>query len=87
MCPDKSTRPRLRKQGDVYVARWEKPDRSNVYALWTSGKIVNTKIRYSGTYSCYDIYGKRKRIKKDNSISPAITYFVGNIDFYLNIIE
>ena len=86
MCPDKSVRPVLRRQEDVYIAQWKRPDGKKVYALWTSKKSIIVRLSIMGRYSCFNINGKELHVEpRDVVITPSILYFVGEQRFKLEI--
>ena len=86
MCPDKSTRPSLKRKGNVFMSQWKRPDGKKVYALWTSEKDEIIKLNYSGTFTCYDINGKEIKINGQSvEITPSVKYLVGGKKFKLNI--
>ena len=88
MCPDKSVRPILRRQGNVYVAQWKRPDGKKTYALWTSRERVDVDLILKGNYACYDIYGNKVSLTRQNiEVSPSILYFVGEKKFELGIVD
>lgn len=88
MCPNKSERPVLRRQGDIYIARWRRPDGKQTYALWTSREKVNVDLKLKGNYACYDIYGEKFSLtRQDIEASPSILYFVGEKKFELGIVD
>jgi len=76
MCPSKSTRPRIRRQGDVYIATWKQPKGTYVTALWTSkGKEVVQINQFEGYI--YDIHGRvLTQSSNDLYVTPSIIYFV-----------
>ena len=78
MCPNKSTRPRLERYGSIYVASWKRPDKKNVWALWTSKKRETVDVDISGNFEVYDIKGDgRNANPRRMDISPSVTYVVG----------
>lgn len=88
MCPDKSTRPTLRRQGGVYIAQWKRPDEKKVYALWTSKEKEPVKLSVKGNYNGFDINGKGISVSGNYAeASPSILYFVGDKKFEMSIEE
>lgn len=88
MCPSKSSRPNLIRQGNVYIAHWIRPDGKKTYALWTSRECVNVDLKWKGNYVCCDIYGNKVSLTRQNiEVSPSILYFVGGKKFELGIVD
>ena len=84
MCPNKSTRPVLVKQGSVYIAFWKQPNGRNVYALWSPKEKIAANIVVKGKYNCYDIYGREILMKNNEiDITSSIKYWVGANKFKL----
>ncbi len=78
MCPNKSTRPKLERNGKVYISSWKKPNGKRVWALWTSKAEELIELDIKGKYGIYDLKGNE--IHKDGcvfKITPSITYIVG----------
>ena len=78
LCPDKSTRPQLIRDGSVYVAFWRRPDKKKVWALWTTKGRQTISVSVNGHYSAINNMGHIKQIDVDKvEISPSVTYVVG----------
>ena len=78
LCPGNSTRPKLTRFGDIYVAKWVKPDKEKVWALWTSKDELSSEVKIQGEYKAYDNHGKKINITPENlKITPSIVYLVG----------
>jgi len=78
MCPNKSTRPKLEKNGKVYIASWKRPDGKKVWAMWTSKSVVSVELNTKGKYKIFDIKGDEIHQEgNDYNITPSIMYFVG----------
>ena len=79
MCPNKSTRPKLVRYDNVYIASWKRPDRKKVWALWTSKKNEIVGLNIKGLYKTYNDHGEE--IKDMNpsatTITPSVVYIVG----------
>lgn len=83
MCPNRSTRPKLEKNGNVYSATWKRPDGKNVWALWTSKSEEVVKLNIKGKYKIYNLNGDEQSYNScDYTITPSIIYIVGakNVD-------
>lgn len=81
MCPSGSTRPKIMRKDNVYVATWKQPKGKYVTAPWTSkGKEpVNVKS-FKG--DVYDINGRRLSLNSDRmEVSPSVLYFVSDKKF------
>lgn len=86
MCPDKSTRPKLVRHGNVYMASWKRPDGKKAWALWTSKKEEKMGLIIKGIYKIYDMKGNE--INKDGGdfdITPSVIYIVGDQRLELEI--
>ena len=59
MCPDKSTRPKLLCDDDIYIASWNRPDRKRVYAVWSPDGKKTARIQIRGKFKCYNIFGEK----------------------------
>lgn len=78
MCPNKSTRPKLERYGDVYIASWKRPDRGKVWALWTSKKDGTVALNIKGNHKVYDNHGKEISMSTANvNVTPSVIYIVG----------
>ena len=78
MCPDKSVRPKLRRQGDIYMAQWMRPDKKIVWAIWSQDKHRNVGLTIEGKYVCYDTMGNVVQLHgKTTDVSPSVVYIVG----------
>ena len=78
MCPNRSTRPKLVRKGDVYMASWKRPDRKKIWALWTSNNTKTVTVDISGNYKSYNHYGKELYLSDSGiEVSTSITYVVG----------
>ena len=78
MCPNKSTRPKLVRYGDVYISSWKRPARKKVWALWTSKKDELLALNIKGEYKAYDDYGNKILISSGNiEVTPSVIYVVG----------
>lgn len=78
MCPNGSTRPIMKRQGDIYSATWKRPDGKNVWALWTSKSEEEIDLKIKGKYKIYDLKGNE--ICQDGNVfnvSPSVIYIVG----------
>ena len=88
MCPDKSVRPALCRQENVYIAQWRRPDGKRAYGLWTSTGKETVRFSTKGNYNCYDINGREVSVSGNQiEISPSILYFVGGRKFEMSIKE
>lgn len=88
MCPNKSVRPLLRKQGDVYIALWNRPDGKRIYALWTSKDKETVSLLAKGKYECFDINGMAISVSGNQiDASPSILYFMGDRTFEMTLGE
>lgn len=85
MCPDRSTRPKLERNNNVYMSNWKRPDGKNVWALWTSKSEEKVKLNIKGKHNIYNLNGNK--LSRDNNneykITPSIIYIVGAT--YVNI--
>lgn len=78
MCPDGSSRPKLERIGNVYIATWKRPDKEKVWALWTSRKKELVKVGVSGNLRIYNMTGAKTDINPNEmEISPSIIYLIG----------
>lgn len=79
LCPDKSTRPKLARFHNVYVASWKRPDRKKVWALWTSEKDETVSLKIKGRYTMYNDQGEEinNRTSLETRITPSVLYIVG----------
>ena len=79
MCPNKSTRPRLKRFGSVFVASWKRPAGEYVWAFWTSRNTENVAVEFNTeVYKVYDISGNEIEIDFNNvEITPSIVYVTG----------
>ena len=84
MCPSGSTRPRIIRSGEIYVAKWKNPAGQNVTAVWTSES--ECKIRISAFRGrVYDLYGNQMKINSDGIlVTPSLLYFVGKKSLIMN---
>lgn len=84
MCPSGSTRPRIARLRDVYVAKWKDPASQNVTAIWTSKGECKIKFHaYQGKF--YDLSGSQLTIDSDEIlVTPSILYFVGKKSLIVN---
>ena len=84
MCPSGSTRPRIARLGNVYVAKWKDPASQNVTAIWTSkGECKIKSHAYQG--KVYDLSGSQLTIDSDEIlVTPSILYFVGKKSLIVN---
>ena len=86
MCPDKSTRPSLKRKGNVFMSQWKRPDGKKVYALWTSKGKIYVSLSVKGNYNCYDINDSDVLFPENQvEVSPSILYFIGGGNFELDI--
>ena len=84
MCPSGSTRPKISKKGNVYVAVWKQPKGKNVTALWTSKGVDDVNIK-SFIGDIYDINGNKISVASERmEISTSILYFVSSKKLVLN---
>ena len=58
MCPNKSTRPKLERHGNVYIASWKRPDKKKAWALWTSKKDETINLDINGKYKVFNDRGE-----------------------------
>lgn len=79
MCPNQSTRPKLVRHGNVYMASWKRPDGKKAWALWTSKKEESARLDIKGHYKVYNNQGKEINdiIPSDIKITPSVKYFIG----------
>lgn len=79
LCPDKSTRPKLVRFHNVYMASWKRPDRKKVWALWTSEKNETVSLRIKGRYKMFNDHGVEiyNRTSSETMITPSVLYIVG----------
>ncbi len=86
MCPNKSLRPTLIRNGDVYMSSWKRPDGKRVWALWTSDIEETGDLSIKGKYRVYDINGKEipNFGKGRINITPSVIYVVGARDVKWN---
>ena len=84
MCPSGSTRPRIIRSGEVYVAKWKNPTGQNVTAVWTSEGECKIKISaFRGRV--YDLYGNQLKVNSDGIlVTPSLLYFVGKKSLIMN---
>lgn len=78
MCPNNSTRPKLERNGNVYVATWKRPDGKKVWSLWASKSKEKISLNIKGEYKIYDLKGDE--IPHDSNklyITPSVIYIVG----------
>ncbi len=78
-CPSGSTVPRIRQEGDVWIAQWTAPDRWNVWAVWTELRPRPVRIRFSGRpVGVCDHLGQPVPVPAEKfTVRPGITYFAG----------
>lgn len=76
MCPSQSTRPQIRRQGDLYIASWRHPKGTYVMAIWTSkGQEIVQLNHFKGTI--YDIQGGIRNLSNNKIlVTPSISYIV-----------
>lgn len=85
MCPSKSIRPKLEKNGKVYVASWKRPDAKKVWAMWTSKSDEKVELNIKGKYKIYDLKGDEIHQEYSGfNISPSVTYIVGAKNIIIN---
>ena len=78
ICPDKSTRPKLERNDNIYIASWKRPDNIKVWAMWTQKGEENVVLDIQGRYTCYDLNGNTFELNDNNYIvSPNLIYIVG----------
>lgn len=78
MCPNKSTRPKLVRFGDIYIASWKRPDRKKVWALWTSNNNETVALNIKGDYKVYDNHGKEiPKTLGSAYLTPSVIYILG----------
>ena len=79
ICPSKSTRPRIQRKGNVYIAKWKRPDGKKVTALWTSKGIEKVELS-TAPQKIFDYLGNEVDVLNHTiAISPAIHYCLGDI--------
>lgn len=79
MCPSGSKRPTLKRKGEVYVCSWETSLGMPVTAFWTRKELVPIKIKARKEAICYDLYGKKIKLRKVRMASSQLYYVVGNV--------
>ncbi len=85
MCPNKSTRPKLRRDGNVYTASWKHPDGKKAWALWTSKEKDKVNLEIKGKFMCYDDKGNVLDIEGNNlDITNSVIYIIGAKSVVLN---
>lgn len=79
MCPDKSSRPQMIRKGDIFLAKWKRPDGKKVWAIWAWKDNEKSNLLIKGKYKVFDLYGKEVPYFNNINahISPSITYLVG----------
>lgn len=78
MLPNLSTRPKLERNGDMYMASWSQPGGKRVWALWTMNKERFIRLIVDGDFKVYNIHGDEISIYSPSvKISPSIIYIVG----------
>lgn len=76
MCPSGSTRPKITKKGNIYIAVWKQPKGKNVTALWTSKGVETVKIK-SFVGDIYNINGNKMSVDSGSvNVSTSIQYLV-----------
>lgn len=87
MLPSGSTRPKIARIGDVFIAKWKRSNNSKVTALWTSKDDSYVKIpSFDG--EIYNVSGQQMKIDIEKvSVSPSVLYFVGKDYLKLNLEE
>jgi len=85
MCPNKSTRPILSREGNVYMASWKRPDRKKAWALWTSKTDEVIALDIKGGYKIYNERGEgiSDRNLSEMRITPSVIYIIGAKDVSL----
>lgn len=78
-CPSGSTAPRIRQEGDVWIAQWTGPDRRNVWAVWTELRPRSVRIRFSGRPAevCDHLGQPVPEPAGKFTVRPGVTYFSG----------
>ena len=69
MLPESSSRPLMKKDGDLYFATWKRPDSVNVHAYWTVYGEQSVKIPFAIS-EAYDYLGRKVEVK-DNRINAS----------------
>lgn len=78
MCPNGSSRPKLKRNGNVYIASWERPDMKKVWAIWSPKGCKDVRLNIIGDFDCYDNNGKVITTVPDTiRVSPSVKYIVG----------
>ena len=81
LCPDGSTIPMLKKQGNIYITGWQTPDARRIWGVWTTAsKPVQCKLTIEGKIDAiYNISGDKQNISVDRTynLSGSIVYLVG----------
>lgn len=79
MCPNKSSRPKLVRLGNVYVSLWKRPDGKKVYALWSSKNEEKLIINIKGNYKIYSDKGEEMEYlsTSDLLVTSSVKYIVG----------
>ena len=78
MCPTGSTRPQLEIKNKAYMASWQRPDGSKVWAIWaTKTKTVDCSIK--GVPQVVNHLGQPVSVKSTTSltIGPELMYITG----------
>ena len=81
MCPSKSTRPKLERNGKIYTATWKKPDGKSVWAFWTSKSKESITLNIKGKFKAFDLGGDDiHHLNNVFEVTPSIVYIVGARD-------
>lgn len=85
MCPNKSTRPKLERHGNVYIASWKRPDKKKAWALWTSKKDETINLDINGKYKVFNDRGEEILGEgfSEMKITPSVIYIIGAKDVSL----
>lgn len=79
MCPDGSTRPQLKNNDGIFIAKWKRPDGKNVWALWTSKSHVQSTLVIKGRFRAYNDHGENLKMSPTSeiNITPSVIYILG----------
>lgn len=79
LCPAGSTRPRINMRGKTFIANWTRPDKTNVWAIWTVAGTKAYHFSISGNnVTAFNHLGEKQQVPDgDADVSPKVLYIVG----------
>lgn len=78
MCPSNSTRPKLFKNGNLYLSSWVKPNGIKVWAMWNASGQKKIRLSIVGSYNAYDYIGNSVALTDEMVLAtPGVLYIEG----------